>query len=164
MRANNQKVKKFRFPEFLKFFDVQSNPMQDAYHPLVDICHSAQGVCPTSPRMQTSLEAAPTWCRPPWKQTLPLEAYPPGGGSPSPVMWPVMHAGKPTCPPPPHPMNRMIDRCKNITLTLASGNYVFHLMCMKFPNFRHKPCFKPIRWLYESPTKNSLILDHITEF
>ena len=41
------------------------------------------------------------------------------------VMWPVLHAGKPT--PPPTPVNRMTHRCKNITLpqtSFAGSKYI----------------------------------------
>ena len=62
------------------------------------------GRCPAPP-----LDAG---CRPPppWMQTPP------------PVMWPVMHAGKPT----PTPLWK-IDTCENITLPQTSfvcGNYI----------------------------------------
>ena len=52
----------------------------------------------------------------------PLQAEPPVDADPS-VMWPVMHTGKPT---PPPPVDRMTHTCKNITLpetSFASGKY-----------------------------------------
>ena len=50
--------------------------------------------------------------------TTPLEADPPRCRSPPRmlVMWPIVHAGKPT----PLPVNRMTHRCKNTTLSQTS--------------------------------------------
>ena len=62
----------------------------------------------------------PSRCRPHWMQTL-LDADPPGCRSPLDadplVMWPVMHAGKPT----PLSMDKMTDTCENITLPQTEG-------------------------------------------
>ena len=70
----------------------------DACHPLVVVSHVSGGG---------------GFSQPPWMQTPP-------GGRPSPeadplVMWPVMHAGKPS-----PPVNRMTHRCKNTTLPQTS--------------------------------------------
>ena len=76
------------------------------------------GVCPTRFEADPldadlSLDADPQKCRTPWRQTPPSQML---------VVWPVMHAGKPT----PSPVNRMTETCKSITLSqtsFASGNY-----------------------------------------
>ena len=72
-------------------------------HPLLD----------THPLRQTLLHADPPWGRLPLEAD-PLEADPPGG-RPMLVLWPVMHAGKPT----PHPMDRQTPG-----KTLPSRNFV----------------------------------------
>ena len=92
---------------------MHSSRMHTA-HLLTIYCSAWGGICPP-PSMQTPLlleadpplDAVPPPGRPPWMQT-PL------------VMWLVIHVGK-----PPLPVNRMTNRCKNITLpqtSFARGN------------------------------------------